>query len=333
MRDTVARVLFDQNGNAIKVTQDGSDYKYEFLGKLRNAAGTIVNPATQDTLSDVDTKLGTIDSVLDSIKDTDGVKKITDQLPAGTNEIGKVAQGTKAALADAWPQVLVDSSGNAIGVYLDESVYRIRSDSKTALKETAGTLEYLKVIDDTGSLKTSLFTQGGDPISFPAIASDPDGIVNDFARQTGGADTADLRVDGSVTPVDFTFEALGGGEADLAINSIGFVMVANGIVSGSAKFAGLTKLTNGVEVIYSDGVSETVIGNLRENEDFMHFASAGGYDFWALNKDQVQSQFFISGAVVLPAGSDDKIIIRISDDIDAGIDYFKCYVKSVKRGG
>ena len=46
--------------------------------------------ATESTLSAADTKLGNIDSVLDSIKDTDGIKKITDSLPAGTNRIGKV---------------------------------------------------------------------------------------------------------------------------------------------------------------------------------------------------------------------------------------------------
>lgn len=80
--------------------------------------------ATEATLSAADTKLGTIDSVLDSIKDTDGVKKITDPLPAGTNEIGEVAQGTKAANADAWPIVQVDSSGNPATITLDAGVYR-----------------------------------------------------------------------------------------------------------------------------------------------------------------------------------------------------------------
>ena len=117
MVDTIARVLFDENGNAIKVTQDGADYKYEFLGKLRNAAGTVVNPATEDTLSAADTKLGTIDGVLDSIKDVDGIKKITDELPAGTQEIGLVAQGTPAANANAWPVVKTTSAGHTMKVY------------------------------------------------------------------------------------------------------------------------------------------------------------------------------------------------------------------------
>lgn len=75
---------------------------------------TLATRATEATLSDADTKLGTIDGVLDSIKDVDGIKKITDQLPAGTNEIGEVAQGTKAADADAWPFKITNESGGAV---------------------------------------------------------------------------------------------------------------------------------------------------------------------------------------------------------------------------
>lgn len=181
MTDGVGRVLFDSAGNAIKVTQDGADYKYELIGKLRNAAGTIFNPATEETLVAADTKLGTIDGVLDSIKDvdgikkitdslpagdnnignidvvssvlpdgaateatlasvkdTDGIKKITDQLPAGTNEIGKVAQGTKASPADGWPNVLFDSSGNAIKVTLDGADYKYEFIGK--LRNAAGSI-------------------------------------------------------------------------------------------------------------------------------------------------------------------------------------------------
>ena len=78
-----ASILYDTASNAIKSIQDGADYLLGIAAKLRNAAGTIINPATEDTLT-------TIDSVLDSIKDTDGIKKITDPLPAGTNNIGDV---------------------------------------------------------------------------------------------------------------------------------------------------------------------------------------------------------------------------------------------------
>ena len=86
--------------------------------------------ATEATLAAADAKLATIDAVLDSIKDTDGVKRINDALPAGANEIGAVAQGTKAAPADAWPAVLYDASGNPIGVIADGSIWRIQAEAK-----------------------------------------------------------------------------------------------------------------------------------------------------------------------------------------------------------
>ena len=55
--------------------------------------------STETTLSAADAKLATIDSVLDSIKDTDGIKKITDALPVGDNNIGrtKLTDGTLVA--------------------------------------------------------------------------------------------------------------------------------------------------------------------------------------------------------------------------------------------
>ena len=46
--------------------------------------------ATQTTLAAVLVKNTEIDAVLDSIKDTDGIKKITDPLPVGTNVLGRV---------------------------------------------------------------------------------------------------------------------------------------------------------------------------------------------------------------------------------------------------
>ena len=60
-----------------------------------------------------------LETTLDAIKDTDGVKKITDELPAGTQEIGAVKQGTKAAAANAWPMTL-QSRADGDDVVMDE---------------------------------------------------------------------------------------------------------------------------------------------------------------------------------------------------------------------
>jgi len=89
------QVLYDAGGNTVGVVLDGSIYRLQTQAKIVRASdGAQINPATQETLT--------------SIKDTDGIKKIVDALPAGTNEIGKVAQGTKAANSGGWPTKLVD---------------------------------------------------------------------------------------------------------------------------------------------------------------------------------------------------------------------------------
>jgi hypothetical protein len=110
MSDSPAALLVDAEGHQVGIILDGSVYRLQQIGKLLNTAGSAISPATEDTLA--------------AIKDTDGVKKITEPLPAGTNnigdvdlaspipagtnEIGKVAQGTKAANSGAWPTKLVD---------------------------------------------------------------------------------------------------------------------------------------------------------------------------------------------------------------------------------
>lgn len=77
--------------------------------------------ATQATLLAADGRLTTIDAVLDSIKDTDGIKKITDELPAGTQEIGAVRQGTKAANTAAWPIKITNAGGDKVATLTNDA--------------------------------------------------------------------------------------------------------------------------------------------------------------------------------------------------------------------
>jgi len=57
--------------------------------KVLNTSGTAIDPATQATLA-------VVQAALDSIKDTAGIKKITDALPAGSNVLGafRLSDGT-----------------------------------------------------------------------------------------------------------------------------------------------------------------------------------------------------------------------------------------------
>ena len=118
---------------ALKAAFDAEDFASQTTLAALLSAFNAEDFASQTTLALADGRLTTIDAVLDSIKDTDGIKKITDQLPAGTNEIGKVAQGTKASLANAWPTVVTDAAGNAISSQDDAGTRRLEIAGKVSV--------------------------------------------------------------------------------------------------------------------------------------------------------------------------------------------------------
>lgn len=150
MSDGAGVVLFNEAGTqAVGVVFDGVFYRLQTEAQLKSAAkGTAVAAGITSTPIDANTEALHVDgskvtqpisaaslplpagsateATLASLKDTDGIKKITDPLPVGTNEIGAVAQGTKAVAADAWPTAIYDASGNAVGVLLDGVVYRLQ---------------------------------------------------------------------------------------------------------------------------------------------------------------------------------------------------------------
>lgn len=66
-----AAILIDEDGHQVGVVLDGAVYRLQQVGKLLNAAGSQINPATEDTLA--------------LIKNTDGIKKITDPVAVTDN--------------------------------------------------------------------------------------------------------------------------------------------------------------------------------------------------------------------------------------------------------
>lgn len=308
MSESLARILYDSVNNRVaKFIDDSGDSLLAIAGKLRNAAGTIINPSTEDTLA--------------SIKDTDGVKKITDQLPAGTNEIGKVAQGTRAAAAGGWPEYIVDNAGNVVGVVLDGAVYRLQTDTKMA-KGTSDLLhlEAIDVSSGLGRLKVTVYSPGGDPVAFPSVSGD---IHNEFVENGG---SSSLLVDGSGTPLVFTYDA--DPSYDISIQEITFTLASNSITFGSNAFgAAAGPLTNGLLVQVDTEYGTTTLETLRQNEDFVNFASPGGFQWIVSSKDLLSSSYSIGGGLVLRGGTTDKVKVTVRDDIDAAGVYLKCFVK------
>lgn len=218
--------------------------------------------------------------------------------------------------------VKYDADGNPVGITLDGSVYREQSESKIA--SGGSSLVHLDAIDTDsgqGRLKTTLYTQDGDPVAFGAVSQT---VHYEYVKTSGGSEN--LLVDGSVTPVVFTYDA------DLTYNislqEIRFTLVSNSITYGTGYFGATAgPLTNGVLVeIVTNGNAFTV-ANIKENEELINFSSVGGWSWVVSNKDVTTSALVVGGGVKLYSGSVDKVRVTVRDDIDSAGSYMKCFVK------
>jgi hypothetical protein len=75
------------------------------------------------------TTAAAIETILAAIRDTAGIKKITDQLPTGTNTIGKTDQGLANTAANRWPFYLTDGSNSMpMGDAIARAIYHLITD-------------------------------------------------------------------------------------------------------------------------------------------------------------------------------------------------------------
>jgi hypothetical protein len=143
-------VLIDSSGNEVGVILDGSTYRLQTEAKVDFPSVQPVSDnddsLTVDAISWPLPDDAATESTLASIRDQYGIKKIAEQLPAGTNEIGKVAQGIRSTGDNAWPQVLYDSSGNQIGVVFNDT-YRLQVESSISPDEKSPLTGDLNVYD------------------------------------------------------------------------------------------------------------------------------------------------------------------------------------------
>lgn len=340
-----ASLLIDENGNIVGVTLDGGVYRLEGIQKIRNTGGTLVNPATEDkqddeitkltsidgkdfatqtTLAAADTKLGTvdtklaaIDAVLDSIKDTDGVKKITNELPAGTQEIGKVVQGTKAIPANAWPLYLCDSLGHQVRVHPD-SGGAWRTAVGAVITNPSGTeVDLIEDTEDVGvyRLQTESRLSPGSVVNIGiAIPADPAaltiGYLTSDGTQTG---SYNLRVDGDPAEVPFWYAPEAG--KTVAIQTLLVVFTADDFEFDGESFGPNTELTNGIKVQTEVNSVVTDIFCINRNEDFLRVPGRLPLVNNTGPKDVLGVAFNFGGLIQLSNSTSDKLLITIRDDL------------------
>jgi len=175
--------------------------------------------------------------------------------------------------------------------------------------------------------------------TYPPITNDRQIIlyVDDLTLNGDGV-TTDMKVDGSVTTQEFFVRAEP--DSDIFINSVSFFIAAELTIADLGEFAGITTpLTNGCQLIYENGeVGDIIIGdNLTTNFELLRmcnmnpqfglvsndafkivqaFSNADdGYLFILKFSDYGYEQEY-SGGLRLRAGSEDRLVFKIRDDLD-----------------
>lgn len=428
-----AAVLYDASGNAVSIISDSGTYRVSTLGKVLNASGTQINPATKETLDSIkdtdgikkitdqlpagvnllgkiqlrnpgdtvdlgdvsnpirsdptgtttqpisasalplpsgaatestlstaDGRLTTIDATIDAIKDTDGIKKIVDQLPAGTNNIGDVdvvssalpagaatettltAADTKLGTIDAVVDSIKDTDGikkitdalpvgdNVIGrvkitdgtsvadVITDNSINRLESRS-SLVGQTAstGAEKKVSVIDDTQDsdvkrLQTQALLAPGSTVNIgTSIPADPANLTIEFLENA--SNSHDMLVDGSSTPVEFFFAPPSG--ATIAIEALLFVFTADDFEFDGASFGPNTALTNGFDTKLTVDSVVTTLFTIKQNEDFLRIPGRVPVINNTGPKDLLSAAFVFGGLLKLNGTDSDKISVFISDNM------------------
>jgi len=387
-----AAILYATASNAIKYVIDGSDYLLAVASKLRNAAGTVVNPATEDTLAtrasetkletvrvllasldgkdyatqttlatlatdtvlqavrdrigevsatptantlqdrlkeieatltsldgkdfstqttlaSVLTKLTEIDTAIDAIKDTDGIKKITNPV--------QVSDGTDTLLVESGGQarvLLYDSNARPI-VYDDGATPTDPHGILGGSLDPANKFVAHRALYDTADLvyrqQTEARLAPGSQVNIgTGIPANPADLVVRFCMN--GA-SANLRVDGSVTSVVFTFAPTG---TDVyAIKELLVVFAADDFEFDGLSFGPNTLLTNGVKIETVINSVTTELFNIKQNEDFLRFPGRPPIVNNTGPKDVLAASFGFGGSVKLHASSSDSINVVVRDNL------------------
>lgn len=128
-----AAILADASGNQVGIILDGTVYRLQTVGKLLNVAGTQINPATEDTLA--------------LIKDTAGIKKITDPVTLAADQAfptlseaaaAAIIAGGRSRNAIGWMNVAsAGAQPIRLGAYVEPAAAAQRSIVSTSANDAA----------------------------------------------------------------------------------------------------------------------------------------------------------------------------------------------------
>ena len=164
-----------------------------------------------------------------------------------------------------------------------------------------------------------------------------DGLANNGTNQ-------DMRVNGSVTNVDFYVKA--DSTKDLYITLLSFVVSDASLALN--EFGHITALTNGCVLLYEDSSGTVTIHDaIKTNFDLLRLC-AGSPAFGATTNAFIASNVAGASEAIFPIldlkavfgfpwgvslrnGSDQRITLRVKDNISVGLDQFDCIAYGFTR--
>jgi len=167
-----------------------------------------------------------------------------------------------------------------------------------------------------------------DVVIKPQFPGNPTRFSIDFVRNNG---SPSLNVDGSDTPVVFSFDA--DAYQDTIVHELRVGVTTQDFVFDGTKFGLKDSLDNGVliEVVLSGQAYE--LANIKLNEDWLFFSNSSAGVGTILNNTgpkDVMAVGFGFESVTLSAGSSDQIRVTIRDDLSGGgataLNYFQIKV-------
>ena len=249
--------------------------------------------ATQTTLAAIETlttagnvDLAALEVILTAIRDTAGIKKITDYDSILSNAIKRLE--TRAKIV-----------GQNAGAGAEQEVSVIPDADTAAQKRILAEIDFKPGI--TLQVTTGNAAQEG---QIAPLLTEP-------------GTSSDMAVDGT-TPVVFDFTA--DPTHDTKLSSLRLVMSSTSIAFDGSSFGkggGALGVGVTVAITANGGTFIKTLATLKVNEDFRRLTSNDVAQ--AGTTENITAAFVFGGNTVLQAGSGDKVEVTISDDLTAGI--------------
>lgn len=211
-----------------------------------------------------------------------------------------------------------------------------------------------KIVDGFGTGNFAKVESGGylrvQPAPFPPNDDrDTQIIFREFITLNNNGTTSDMRVDGSTTTQLFYIQAEP--DSDIYITSLSFLLADTDNAPILEEFGALPTLTNGVRLYYEDSNGEIDIADsLKSNFEIVRLCqgtpafgsgidsffvesvtSGAGNQFAIIPILNFQSLFGFQYGLRLRAGTTNKLVLAVRDDLTGGLDNFNIIAYGFKR--